>query len=156
MAEPVIIDDGASTRIRGLWRAGLHSAGIIWRIDPGNPPRSNAVQCGPFHRVAIASVDIHGAPHAVFEAGLHPRDHFTVASGNCQFVNVRVDLGGHCTLSLQGEEHNPPELEARMSGGSRRYVVANAGAIQRINGVIGGEPMDYHAQDAIYTSILLE
>ena len=158
MADPVVVDDGGSTRIKRL-TAGLgviDNDGLV-DVDPTlNPPQSNATVTGPFTHIRVVTIDKTGTASLGPDDALQPNDKFTITSANDQKTVNSVDATGKLTISLQATGTAAPLVEARQLGQKRRYVVANAGPIKHVGGTINGRQQDFDVPKGnIYTAVVL-
>ena len=155
MPDPVIIDDGGSTRIKQLKSAATSGRmDDLLEVDPAAvPPQSTDFALGPFTQISIlcistAGVVITPAPNpggAVLPLPIHLviNEGFTAFSDNsqridCTIVNrVGQQTGGKpgtatdMQITVRSLAGNRPVVEAKHAG-QRRYVVSNAGPIQKL------------------------
>lgn len=150
MAEPVIVDDGGSTRIR---QVGKHLDDLLIDLKEkakkvGNPVSLHVL----FLRPDCILSEVGSVP-------LADKDEIEIASGNGQRVNITVNKGLHFDLDLEmiGTLEDPI-LEARQYSDrrpgrnvqQRRYVIVNAGSIDTIK-VKNGPVFDASAARSLYT-----
>ncbi len=153
MADPIVFDDGGSTRIKRLVANGVGSMEGLLDLDPNtNPPQSTATVPGPFSQVRIVSLDITGTAQTDVTIALANGDNFEIDSENNQVTLGAIGAGGKCTLTLQGAQNNAPLVEAKQFNKKRRYVVANAGSIQQVS-VKGIAQLNAAAK--LYTTVIL-
>jgi hypothetical protein len=167
MADQVIIDDGGSTRIKQLVTvAGNgHMDSLLEVTDPGGgaSPHSDASAPGAFTSITIVFLDPTGAATVATGAAIPvgPNHTFTIFSDNNQRVDGRIVAAAgptpdNCALTVKGIAGTKPIVEAKHSGIQRRYVIANAGPINRVtvNGV--GAPQNFPTPpNTIYTTVIL-
>ena len=129
MADAVIVDDGGSTRIKQLKGAGGATGVMDQLIEPGNSDNAH----GAFGDLRIQFLDKDGKPGTAitdtFPAGLTV---VTITSDNGQTLTATVASGNltiKLTATCAGVE---PLVHGKQNGNQRRYVVSNAGAIQKV------------------------
>jgi hypothetical protein len=156
MADPVIVDDGGSTRIKRLTN-GVGAMNGLLDVDPNaNPPQSTESVHGPFSHITVVTIDESGTATQALDSDLVANDSFTISSANDQFTVGAVDHTGKLTLSLQGTASNMPLVEARQFAKKRLYEVTNAGPIQQISGILNGLPANISVPGTnIYTAVVL-
>jgi hypothetical protein len=156
MADPVIVDDGGSTRIKRLTN-GVGAMNGLLDVDPNaNPPQSTESVHGPFSHITVVTIDDTGAATTALDTDLVAHDTFTIFSANDQATVGTIDHTGKLTLSLQGTTHNIPMVEARQLAKKRRYEVTNAGPIQQISGTLNGAAASFSIPGTnIYTAVVL-
>jgi len=163
MGEPVIIDDGGSTRIKQLKRNDADG-----RLDdlliPGNS--ENAKGVAPFGTLKIVFLDEHGVLGTPISPAFAKGDVVTIRSANLQDVKAELTNAKKLVLSLAaGAANLEPMVHAKQNGDQRRYVISNAGSIQKIditkNGSTIPDPPVFDATDttrpesaSIYTMVL--
>ena len=158
--DPVVVDDGGSTRIT---RLAPNGSGVIDKdklVDVNkkmNPPQSSAGVKGPFTHIRVVTIDHTGIPIQALDLALVANDNFTIRSGNGQKTIGTVDQAGRLTLALKGPPAHAPHVEARqVNNNKREYVVTNAGRIRRVVGTINGGPADLHVPaNNFYTAVVL-
>ena len=138
MADAVIVDDGGSTRIKQLKGNGGATGQMDQLMEPGNTDNAH----GAFTDLRIQYLDKSGMPGAAitdnFPAGLTV---VTVHSENEQKLTATV-AGGGLTLKLASKTLNvEPLVHGKQNGNQRRYVVSNAGAIQKVEVQKGNNPV---------------
>jgi len=155
MPDPVIIDDGGSTRIKQL-----KSPATTGRMDDllevdtvAVPPQSTDFALGPFTQISLICISSAGviATPLPNPAGatvplpipLLIGEGFTAFSDNGQRIDGTVvnrvgqQTGGRpgtatdLQITIRSLAANRPIVEAKHAG-QRRYVVSNAGPIQRL------------------------
>ena len=134
MADAVIIDDGGSTRIKQLKSSGA-TGDMDQLMEPGNSDNAR----GSFTDLRIQFLDQDGKPgtpftHTFSTTGLTT---VTISSENEQTLTAKV-AGGGLTLSLKANSPGvEPLVHGKQNGPQRRYVVSNAGAIQKVELKVG-------------------
>jgi hypothetical protein len=130
-AEPVIVDDGGSTRIRQVGDKKLLDKLMTDRKDKAN----SFWQRAPVVKVLYLGLD--GIMNEVQSRSLATArtEHVLIESSNAQRVKVEVQkqaFGWDIEISLDAPAE-PPIMEARQhTPRQRRYVIVNAGSIQRV------------------------
>lgn len=163
MGEPVIIDDGGSTRIRQLM--GRKATGILDHLlevkpptAPSAPKSANDTAPGPFTRIVIVFLDVAGAANKATRKPipLVAGDSFECSSENDQRVRGKITKGLDCDITILGTARNKPIVEAHQCGGQRRYIVSNAGAIQSVSVNAAGESQTFKVPEGtIFTMVVL-
>src|SRR4030095_4662195 len=169
MSEPIVIDDGGSTRIKKLPGAtegslseldGLLNvvASVHERARSSAVARSSGDQ--DYSAIRIAFVDSKGRAFDLFDGPRAFSRDFQIVSGNYNVLgelvpNSRTDVG----LTVDGPGGCPPLVEAKQQSGRRRYIVTNAPPIAQV--FVDGD-LVYSANDlprgigpAIYTSVAI-
>ena len=128
-ADAVIIDDGGSTRIKQLKGSGGATGVLDQLMEPGNSDNAN----GLFADLRIQFLDRDGKPGTAitdsFPAGLSV---VTIQSDNGQTLTATI-ASGNLTLKLAASCAGvEPLVHGKQNGNQRRYVVSNAGAIQKV------------------------
>lgn len=155
MADPVIFDDGGSTRIKQLRRK------LDDLLD-----NSKDFARGPFSKLRISCVDENGASGPPTGAGTFPiamglNHTFKVFSGDHRLEGRIVDRtpGGtatDCQITVSGVNNIDPIIEARHSNGQRRYIVSNAPSIVKIEVNAQGPVQTFTVPaGTIYTVVVL-
>jgi hypothetical protein len=161
MADPVIIDDGGSTRIkRVLPGTGVGEMDSLLNVKVFTPPRrgSNDSVNDTFTSVMIVCQDKTGNP-------------FTLTVGLTGDVEIASALGQNVSARMNGSkldltvfsDTSEPIVEAKQHGGKRRYVVSNSGPIEtvKVNGTLvldtrpGGLLPAGASRPILYTSVVL-
>ncbi len=142
MPDPVIIDDGGSTRIRRVMSSGFGDMdGLLDVHNPamGNPASSDPevpagcqysdyVIQGSFSNVLIAWIDGAGKP------GQMTYSNFTtlvkISSGLYQYVLAR-NQGNSLKLTIYGEKVEPIVGDSRRKK-MHRYSIVNSGSIEKV------------------------
>ena len=131
MADAVIVDDGGSTRIKQLRGTGTGgpTGAMDQLMEPGNSDNAH----GSFTDLRIQFLDKDGTPGTAitdtFPVGLTV---VTIHSENGQKLTGTV-AGGGLTLKLDSTVAGvQPLVHSKQNGVQRRYVVSNAGAIQKV------------------------
>jgi hypothetical protein len=161
MAEPVVIDDGGSTRIkRVLPGNGVGEMDSLLNIKNITTTRRGSTHSvnDPFTTVMIVCQDKTGNP---FTLTVGFTGDVEVASALEQNVLARVN-GGNLDLTVFSDR-SEPIVEAKQHGGKRRYVVSNSGPIEtvKVNGTTvydtrpGGLLPAGASRPILYTSIVL-
>ena len=157
MADPVVFDDGGSTRVKRLMQGGIGALNGLLDVDPNaNPPGSSDSVNGPFTHIRVVTIDQTGLPNVSIDSALMANDTFTITSANGQTAVGMVDNNGKLSIALQGLPNNVPLVEARQFNKKRRYEVTNAGAIQQVAGTINGAPANFNVPGQnIYTAVIV-
>jgi hypothetical protein len=157
--DPVVVDDGGSTRITRLAPSGrgvIDRGRLVEVNKKSNPPQSSAGMKGPFTRIRVVTIDHTGVSNQAVDLPLVAHDTFTIKSGNRQIAVGAVDKAGKLTIALQGPAKNAPLVEARQVHKKMEYVVTNAGPIRRIVGTINGAPANLQVPAKnFYTAVVL-
>lgn len=155
MASPVIFDDGGSTRIKLRLSSGVGAMDDLLDVDPATGRATQTVN-RPYTTITLSAIDNIGAPTPVLVAALVAAgDSFTLQSANSQTVTGTFGVAGHLTITLQGTVGNPPMVEAKQFAKKRRYVIANAGAIQQVSVTLGGVTQNFNTSANLYTTVLV-
>jgi hypothetical protein len=163
MADPVIFDDGGSTRIKRVMPGGGIGAmdGLIDVVTPAPAPAppgtsgSHHTVNQPFSDVMIVFQDATGN---AFTIPNQPFNTVEVRSSLNQTVLGDLVAANHLRITVFGP--NDPLVDAKQHHGKRRYIVSNAGPIQQIfvDGVqvldAGAPPLGALAP-LLYTSVIL-
>jgi hypothetical protein len=157
MADPVVFDDGGSTRVKRLMQGGIGALNGLLDVDPNaNPPGSSDSVHGPFTHIRVVTIDQTGLPNVSIDSALVANDNFTITSANGQTAVGAIDVAGKLTIALQGLVNNVPLVEARQFDKKRRYEVTNAGGIQQIAGTINGAAANFNVPGQnIYTAVIV-
>jgi hypothetical protein len=162
MAEPVVIDDGGSTRIkRVLPGNGVGEMDLLLNVKDLTPsPRRGSTDSvnDTFSQVLIVCQDKTGKPFSLTVALSGDVD---IASSLGQNVLAKMN-GGSLALTIFSDKSDPI-VEAKQHGGKRRYVVSNSGPIQTVtvNGTLvfdtrpGGVLPQGASRPILYTSVVL-
>ena len=120
---PVIIDDGGSMRIKQLSPATKKMDNLL--DSKRDSPE------GKFNILRIVFFDKEGTRYAKPDISLDNDDGFTISAGNGQMLTGDVSHSGkNVDLILTGV--CDPIVEAKHHDNQRRFVVANAGRIEKI------------------------
>ena len=155
--DPIIFDDGGSTRIMKSVADDDEALDGLLDVDTNaNPPQSSARVEGPFSQLSGVSVDYSGVPNQFVNTALIEGDYFTIVSDNGQSVYGAIDGNGRCKITVKGSTGNPPMVEAKQFKKMRRYFVGNAGPILSVDGVANGAAFHFQAPvNATYTSLIV-
>jgi hypothetical protein len=163
MADAVIIDDGGSTRIKQLRGNGGATGHLDQLMEPGNSDNAH----GAFTELRIQFLDADGEPGEAITDSLDNNGLtvVTIQSDNGQNVTATV-AGGGLTLKLAATSQGvQPLVHGKQNGNQRRYVVSNAGAIQKVTIKKGNNAatLIYDTQDddepeaaSVYTMIVMK
>jgi hypothetical protein len=154
-AEPLIIDDGGSTRIKQakddvemdkLLKAP-HTDGADGTFING----TGSAKC----RVKITTVRADGVPISSGPFDFGGGETAVIVSQLGQKVTVKLDTTGslQVTLGPAGGGGAQPIVEAKQSALRRRYIVANAGPIDTVT--VRGTLVFTAAADSIYNMVRL-
>jgi len=157
MASPVIIDDGGSTRIK-LVNSGFGSMNSLLNVDDtANPPHSDTETLNEsYSSMTVLFVDAEGNSHqpALSPPALASGDVLVITSDNGQLVNFAVG-GASSGVSVSGPANAAPLVEAKQHLRKRRYVVANAGYIKKIE-INSGRKYSFSVpHGTLYTQVFL-
>jgi len=163
--DPIVIDDGGSTRIKKILAGGPGAMDSLLDVNPNVPAAGSA---GSTHTVPaagssygnllITSIGPTGAPGAPIATAFST---FEIHSGPHQ-VNGTLVLNGatglmDLVLTVFGPSTNEPLVEAKqnnkLSNHKRRYVVANAKAIDSV--FVNGTQVFTAAANTLYTSVFV-
>jgi hypothetical protein len=156
MADPVIVDDGGSTRIKQLQRK------LDDLLD-----NSKDFAKGPFSKLRISCVDGQGVSQpptggGVFPIAMEENDTFKIFSGHHRIEGRIVDRSADngtttdCQITVSGVNNTEPIIEARHNKGQRRYIVSNAPAIDKIEVNADGPVQSFGIPaGTIYTVVIL-
>jgi len=171
MSEPIVIDDGGSTRIKKLPAAAGGSLteldGLLDVLIKGERAQSTAIARSSGDRgygaIRIAFIDSQGQAFDLFE-GPQAFRRFQIVSGNYSVTGVLN--GGDVELTIDGPLESPPLVEAKQQiaaaqqqSGKRRYIVTNAPPITSVK-IDDGDPFlaaepGKGKGGAIYTSVTI-
>ena len=171
-AEPVIIDDGGSTRIKQLVD-NEDMDNLLGKIVGGQTVYTDLAD-GTFTdngggfkcSLKVRFHDKQGVhnirPNPPAQpAGLNllPNDSVQITSQNGQIVTLAFDPTFRLVITLTASVAGiAPIVEAKQNGAQRRYIVANAGAIQKVDHTRAGAVTNLYdatADPSIYTMIHL-
>jgi hypothetical protein len=156
MANPVIFDDGGSTRIKLILNGG--GAGVmdgLLDVDTTTMQASQTVNRN-YKQIQVSGIDHTGLPVPLLPvSNLALGDSFTIESDNGQTVTGTIGVGGHLTILVEGTAGNPPMMEAKQFKKKRRYIIANAGTILKVSGAAGGVPFTITTAGNLYTTVLV-
>jgi hypothetical protein len=165
MPEPVIIDDGGSTRIKQVKQNAMGVMDSLLDVNsmPGtNRMKSEHTLTGEvFSRILIVYQDGEGNPKSFL---INAFDTILISSQFGQNVQVTKNNNGEITVTVFSDVIEPM-MEARQHKNRRRYLVSNSGPIEtvRIDGSVvydtaanGGQTTPHGiAKPIIYTSIVI-
>ena len=169
MANPVLIDDGGSTRIKQL----TPNANMDTLLDPGHAAFANGqfVFPGPppvarciLTLVHIEHVDppVPGGPLATQppDETLNANDIVQIDSENDQSITIKLNTSKRLEIELLPTAAGAAEpiVEAKQHGDQRRYIVSNAGPIMKvtIKPAVGAARTVFTATiDTMYTMVQL-
>lgn len=157
MANPVIFDDGGSTRIKLLLNGG--GAGAMDGLLDVNSATNQATEVihKNYKTIQVSAIDDTGEPVALLEStDLTNGDSFQITSDNGQTVTGTIGVGGHLTITVAGTAGNPPMMEAKQFKKRRRYIIANAGAILNVSGAASGVPFAIATAGNLYTTVFVD
>ena len=158
MANPVIFDDGGSTRIKLLLAGGGAGAmdGLL-DVDSGTGESSHIITKN-YTTIQVSAINSTGVPVAMLATSpLGIGDTFTITSENNQAVTGTIGAGGHLTITIIGSAANPPMMEAKQFQKKRRYVIANAGPIRSVSFTpSGGAVQMLPAGGNVYTTVFVD
>lgn len=154
MADPVIFDDGGSTRIKQL--KGNDADG---KMDDLISEKTDQAK-GTFNSLRVVFFDAAGEPHGPIDRALNANDRVVIQSGNLQKVVGLLNGARKLSLSLESDD---PELEslvdAKQNKQQRRYVVSNAGRILKVSINNGAAIFDFdnvaEHGTSVYTMVIL-
>jgi hypothetical protein len=169
MGNPIVIDDGGSTRIKKIEGAGgPGKMDDLIDVTPGIGPPATAgssgsqhVAHGSYSQIMIVYQDSTGTAITI---PVQPFTSFEINSGLGQSIIGQVvaggPAGGPLLLTVFGTPGVDPLVEARQHRNQRRYVIANAGAIERISvtavaGGVSNQVFPVAGVKAIYTSVVI-
>jgi hypothetical protein len=162
MADPVIIDDGGSTRIkRVLPGNGVGEMDSLLNVKGLTPsPRRGSIETvkEPFTSVLIVCQDKTGSP---FTLTFALSSDVEISSALQQNVLAKIN-GVNLDLTVFSDT-SEPIVEAKQHGGKRRYIVSNSGPIEtvKVNGALvldtrpGGTLPSGASRPILYTSVVL-
>jgi hypothetical protein len=164
MAQPVLFDDGGSTRIKQIKATGGgppdgHLDSLIEVAPaPPAPAHSNVTAPGAFTQIQMTCLDDTGAASfpfggAIAMAAGHT---FKIHSGKHR-VEGKITGAGDCEITVSGVDGTEPIVEARHSNGQRRYIISNAPSIQRVDVNAAGPAKTFNVPQpgTIYTVVIL-
>jgi hypothetical protein len=162
-ADPVVIDDGGSTRIKRFFLGdGIGEMDKLLDVDdlsdPANTRGSSDTINSDYTKVLIVCQDKTGASFSMSFAGFN---NVVVASGLNQNVKC-TSLTNKLKITIFSPGSDPI-VESKQHKKKRRYVVSNSGPIERVlvNGQIKYDTSDTTKlpdgaqKPIIYTSVVL-
>ena len=171
MAQPVLIDDGGSTRIKQLKGAGPRPTnGVLDNLievdTTSAPAHSTDVAIGPFSRIQILCMDSTGAVTSLTGGpiAMAVTHTFKVHSGNHRLEGRLVDRTGvtpnpgsatDCQITISGVGGTEPIVEARHNNGQRRYIISNAPPIGKVEVNVIGAPQQFNVPNGTIYSVLI-
>ena len=141
--DPIIIDDGGSTRIKQLI---VNTQGILDGLltsphqdvaDGQFPDGAGSGGTNAKCYVRIISIDKNGVVTKLPAAPNDPNfelsggDTAEIVSGLNQSLKITLNSGGGILVDLNGT-NGDPVVEARQNGAQRRYIVSNSGLILQV------------------------
>jgi hypothetical protein len=158
MADAVIIDDGGSTRIKQL--KGGEADGILDDLISEKTDQAK----GTFGSLRIVFFDADGEKHGPIDRVLDKNDSFVIQSGNSQKISGQLNGAKKLSLQLEATVADlDPLVDAKQHKTQRRYVVSNAGPIQKIDVTITGATAtifdaltDPDHKKSVYTMVVLK
>jgi hypothetical protein len=160
MPDPIIVDDGGSTRVKRLSSNGDGEMDGLLNVNMnplnGDPPQSSDSVSGPFRYIRVVTIGETGIKIPV-DSTLAAGDTFTITSANGQFAVGKIGDDYQLTITLKGETNNAPLVEKIVFENQFRYEVTNAGRIQQISGTLNGRTIDPFCVPAqnIYTAVVV-
>lgn len=127
MADAVIIDDGGSTRIKQLPGTASGKMDDLLDKKKGHPD-------GDFSKIRVVALGSDGLPLFTRDQPMKKSDAFKIISLNKQNVEGEMENNGK-TIHLSLTSDSPgvePLVESKQHQQQRRYIVANAGPIQKV------------------------
>jgi hypothetical protein len=172
MAQPVLIDDGGSTRIKQLKGPGPDPTNgrldNLIEVDTSSAPaKSTDFARGPFSQVQIVCMDSTGAVTSLIvpPIAMALNHTFKVHSGNHRLEGRIVDRttatpdpgsATDCQITISGVSGTEPIVEARHNNGQRRYIISNAPPIGKVEVNAAGPPKQFNVPGGIiYTVVIL-
>ena len=169
MSEPVLFDDGGSTRIKQL-KGPTASGKLDDLLD-----KQKDFAPGPFAQLTISCLDVAGVsappqlggaapPLGTFPIAMGNNHTFKIFSGDHRvegrIVNraAAVPPGGvaDCQVTVSGVNNIDPVIEARHGRGQRRYIVSNAPSIEKIDVNAAGPAITFTVPlGTVYTVVIL-
>ena len=158
MAQPVLIDDGGSTRIKQLKGAGVdgHLDGLIEVDVTSAPAHASDAAPGAFSKIQMTCLDASGVASFPFGAAIAMAagDTFKIHSGNHRVVGKLNATD--CDITVSGVSGTEPIVEARHSKGQRRYIISNAPPIDQVDVNAAGPTKTFMVGPGIvYTAVIL-
>jgi hypothetical protein len=126
-ADAVIIDDGGSTRIKQLTGTATGKMDDFLDKKKGHPD-------GDFSNIRVVALRANGTTVFTRDQPLKKSDSFKIISANKQNVEGEMENNGKTIhLSLTSDSVGvEPLVEGKQHQLQRRYVVTNAGPIQKV------------------------
>ena len=168
--DPVIFNDGGSTRIKKSMRApsvGEMDKLLDVKPDVGEPAQgrpgsqvTTEARNSSYGTINISFIDDRGF---TFSAPGFPKafETFQISSGNQQIDGDLVANGGlkNLRITVSGNNGNDPIVDAKQHNRKRRYIVSNASAIDhvRVNGelVFNANVPSPRGNDVVYTTVVV-
>ena len=171
-SDPVIIDDGGSTRLRYLLATGVGAMESLLDVGPlpaGSPApgmqgSQHTFTAKLFTALKIVFIDPDtGEPTAIPVVGsfaLSPGDKVVIASGP---LTVQMDINspavsGNSVLTCFGPPSGPPKVDKKTEQGRPRYLIDAAPPIDSVTVTLGGvtsTPFDAATMSSSYTQVHL-
>ena len=169
-ADPIVIDDGGSTRIKRLKNA--NSLGEMDNLltvldDVGDPkpgqPGSHDVTAarGTKYGEKVVVTFIDSAGQATTPLSVEDFSSVTVESDKYQVIAIPVTNTGGAAQGLQITVTGPnaPIVEAKQYNRQRRYIVTNTAAITKVTVKRGAESQDFdvaaQGSRVLYTCVVI-
>jgi len=164
MGEPVIIDDGGSTRIKQL-KGATANGKLDDLLD-----QSKDIAKGPFSQLNISCIDATGAANppaggtSTFPIAMANNDTFKIHSGDHRVEGRIVNRSAavppgtvaDCQITVSGVNNIDPIIEAKSGKGQRRYVVTNAPYIDKVDVNAAGPVQTFTVPPGtLYTIVIL-
>jgi len=164
--DPVIFDDGGSTRIKKRMRNAGGVMDSLLTVQDNVPAEGRS---GSQHEVQASgssyasltitsvTVDQQGAVQSSTTAAMLFQRNFEISSGVQRISGVLVPDAAtgfnNVELTVHGPVANPPMVEAKQTGRQRRYVVVNAPPIDRVK--IDGNLVYTADGNVVYTTVVV-
>src|SRR5262245_34294704 len=167
--DPVIFDDGGSTRLKKKLPFGVGQMDTLLNVQTNVPVEGRAGSThdsdanpgdGSYGKIRVSFIDARGAAFDAFTKGFN---NFEIVSGSQRITGVLFPADGtlkSLRITVHGPAENPPIIEIKQHDGQRRYVVANAPPITEI--FVDGNS-EYRAAappkgtgPVLYTSVFVE
>ena len=162
MADAVIIDDGGSTRIKQLKGTASGHMDDLLDKKKGHPD-------GDFSEIKVVALGADGTTLWQKEQQMKKSDSFKIISLNSQNVEGEMENNGktiHLSLTVDPAANGiEPLVESKQHKQQRRYIVSNAGPIQKVE-YTEADPADPREQQplvlfdltntpSVYTMVIL-
>jgi hypothetical protein len=162
MAEdPIIIDDGGSTRIKRHMQDGIGDLNGLLDVKPdvggpaaGRPGSQDSAGAGYGTKLTMTCIKDDGTPSTPIRDV--PFKSFRIESGRHR-VDGDLLADGKIRITVSGPDGSEPVVEARQHSGRRRYIVSNSQRISKVTVEPASGATDVTvnvSSEVIYTTVI--